>query len=159
MDTLKSDPIIEPVSMMRYVVMAALVMIVIILAAFGVIYLTEFDPGNSVGNLTTLISTLIAIGMFGRRENRPMFASERLWFSFGIVLINILVPIVALISLLLINGLPVSFVGADILLGGGQGFLTLGVWIGIVVFVLVFVFLQAYFFCWLLSRKFGLMIK
>lgn len=154
MDSSNSLGITQPVSMSRYVVISAIAFAAAMLVMWALIYLIDFDLGNSAGYITTFVSIACGIMAFGRKEKRPMLSSERLWFSLGMVLINFLAPLLLILVMLLLYDLPVSIAGADMLFGGG-GSLTAGAFLGIGGFMLVLTFLEAYFFAWLLSRKFG----
>lgn len=154
MGSSNSLDITQPVSMARYVVIAAIAFAAVMLAMWALIYLIDFDLGNSAGYITTLASIICGIAAFGRKEKRPMLSSERLWFSLGMVLINFLAPLLLIIAMLLFYDLPVSIGGANMLFGA-NGSLTVGVFLGFGGFMLGLTFLEAYFFAWLLSRKFG----
>lgn len=146
--------ITQPVSMLRYVVIAAIAFAAVILAIWALIYLIDFDLGNSAGYITILASIICGIAAFGRKEKRAMLSNERLWFSLGMVLINFLAPLLLIIAMLLFYDLPVSIGGADMLFGT-NGSLTVSVLLAISGFMLVLTFLEAYFLAWILSRKFG----
>ena len=154
MDRLNGLGTIQPVPMSRYVVTAAIAFAAVVLVMWALIYLIDFDLGSSAGYITTLVSIVCGIAAFGRKEKRPMLSSERLWFSLGMVLINFLAPLLLIIVMLLYYDLPVSIAGADMLFGT-NGSLTAGSLLGISAFMLGLTFLEAYFFAWLLSRKFG----
>jgi hypothetical protein len=138
---------------LRSVLVAGAVMVGVGSVWFGAAYGFNFELPDNSGSLTTLISTMAGAIWFRRKTNRPMLTSERLLYATGLTLLNAVIPIVMVVAALAWFGTPMSLAGFDLLFGGGEGYLLEPAFAGLMFFILVLVFFQAFFFGWLLTRN------
>jgi hypothetical protein len=105
----------------------------------------DFDPPNSSGGATTVISILAGTSWFRRNMDRPMSQRERLSFATGVTLLNAAVPIAFVAALVSWFGLPLSVASFDLVLEGGKGTLLEPAFAWLMLFILGAVFAGAYF--------------
>lgn len=112
-----------------------------------------FDPPNSFGGITTVVSILVGAGWFRSTMHRAMSKRERLGFATGVALLNAIVPLASIAALLLWTGLPLSIASFDQVLEGGKGTLLQSTFAWLMLFVIGVVFVGAYFAAGRVPRK------
>jgi hypothetical protein len=141
------------VSVTPYVVLVAASMMTILMASLALYQLAEVDLGSNAGTLTTLASTIVGLGWFSYKIDRPMFVRERLWFASGVMLVNAILPATFVTIAVIVTGLPLNLQSVDDLFLGGNGHLFEAGILFVMTFTLLITFAQAYFFAWILTRK------
>jgi hypothetical protein len=138
---------------LKSVLIVAAVGVGIIAAWLAAIYAFNVTPSKSSGSATTLFSTIAGASWFRWRANRPMLHRERLGFAAGVTFVNAGIPFIYVVAALLWFGLPLTLASYDLAFGDGKGFLIEPAVFWLMLFVLGLVFVEAYFFGWLLSRN------